>query len=1298
MIRLVRTHNPFEPSIDREQHELAFHPTQNLRDYLIDARLDTDEITVSLNGQIVSAETALDTIPLDQDCIVVTPRVHGGSLFRALGQLAVLTASAALVATGVGAGLGAFLGFSGATALAVGNAILAGAVNIGGNLLISAIASALAPSKKFASPSYAFSGPSTTAQSGIPIPKGYGTFRSGGNIIASFVDVEGLDQYINCLVCYGFGPARSLTGIQINGKDISTYQNVQYYLRLGSNDQTPIPAFNRVENGYPQDVQCLAGVPVVVPGTGDLTQIIFVDVVFPNGLFVLTNDGNYIPLIITYKVEYSEAGQNNWQPVIQPLTTFDVITYNPANGLPNPYNSWVVVATDLPAGSGVVYFSDNGPHTPGDPWSGQQTVNVENPDTTSSSYTKTFYGEWQPVNLEINQVQVSKWTAGYVYCSTFGTQAIYQRTSIYGLAPGKYDVRVTKYGSGRWGSPGDVQPGDNNSPNVGQELWLHSVTEVSLLTLAYPNMILLGVRALATNQISGSNVQITALVEYGLRSLDNNLLPAQLQAFEEDNPACVTADMMLDRLYGGGQYPGILPANLNRYIDEWVAWSELNDQLVDDGSGNSIRRHVFNGIFDSEEDLWSAIGDVAQMSRAAVIPLGRDYGVFIDAPDVPVQIFTQGSMVADSFTETWLELDARANQVEVQIADATRYYRQDNPVVYMDPGNQNAGVAIKNVRVNGKGITSPAQAWHFARYRERMNEFLLRSGSFQCDPRAIACRPGNVVILQNDVPQWGFGGLTLPGSSATAVIMDRSDLPFVYGTAYSLIVLMPVILRYTLTAGAVAPSVDSTGYTVGLEMALSGFDNAQRVTRAVIGSPGVGAVDCLILSAAAGSIILTPPPGFTPAPGMTVVLYDTDVLETCAVLGITLVEGVQTVQLSTPLSQPPQDFSTYFYGPAGSQKLARIVRITKQTDFRSKVEWADYDAQVYVDAVPTVGETSALVTTNPGVTSLTGSETMQSTGGSNVSYATLGWINGPDTVGVGIYAQLVGGNTASNGGLPQLVARLTGLPTTWQTQVAPGISTVYTVVGFDRNNNYQAFSKAPSVTVAPVGAAANLLLNSSFQNGFTYWQPLTRASDTLTSDLGGGGEAVYTVGSSPITVNSALYYQAVPSGSWSVGQNLMLSAYVATSAASAEQPNTGNVTLSLVFQQTSGSGSSASTTNIGVAVATQPMGSGTAVTRMTTPSTVVPPGTTSILVWIGVDGGPTGAAPGPGLQVGSTVTTSYWLLQNATATQTAPGAYSPASLPATVAATYTAIGVPPVPITYNPPDRPPTGDPGPDPA
>ncbi|HEY0937806.1 MAG TPA: hypothetical protein VGD91_29205, partial [Trebonia sp.] len=589
------------------------------------------------------------------------------------------------------------------------------------------------------------------------------------------------------------------------------------------------------------------------------------------------------------------------------------------------------MATDLPPHSGVVYATDSGSHYPGEPFSATETLSIANPDGSGYSSSKVVTGEWQLTDPQLNQVVVISWTAGYQNFSGNSHSPLYNRTSIYGLAPGKYDVRITKYGSAWWGHPGELLPGDNWSTSIGQDMWVHSVNEIALLDLAYPNLILLGVRALATGQLSGSSLNITALITHGLRTLDNNLLPGALQAFEEDNPACVAADMMLDGLYGGGQAPGINAGNIDRFIDEWVAWAELNDQLVDDGSGGSIRRHVFNGVFDNEGNLWDQVNAVGRMSRAQLIPLGRDYGVFLDQPDEPCQIFAMGNIAQDSFNETWLAIDDRANQVEIQFADSTRFYKMDNPLAYMDPANQDAGVPIKNVRIDGKGITIPAQAWHLARFKERCNQFLLRTGSFKCDVDAIACRPGNVVILQHDVPEWGWGGRTLPGSTASNILVDRNDIPFDGGMSYNLIVLFPALQRYAGTISSVAAVTDVTGANIGTRLNLSSFDDAHRVTRAVVVAAGV-TYDCPISSTGSGFVVIQPVPGFTAAAGQAYTLYDTDVLLTATVTGISAVDG--SLVLGTPFSQAPEDFSTYFYGPVGSQKLVRVVNIRKASEFR----------------------------------------------------------------------------------------------------------------------------------------------------------------------------------------------------------------------------------------------------------------------------------------------------------------------------------------------------------------------------
>jgi sulfur carrier protein ThiS len=1235
MIQLIHVVNPLQPSVGRVTHETAFEDDFTVQDYLDDV-IGADIVaglTVSLNGSVIAASLYDLTTPRDGDYIVVVPTLSGGNTLRTLESVGIAVAAIAASVLTAGA-------LAPTAVTATWTAVLAGlagsAVSIGGNLLMSYLNT---PSTRQTTPTYAFDGPHSLAQSGTVIPKGGGTFRWGGNIIASFIDIEGINQYINCLVCFGFGPARTITGIQINGKDIAEYGNVQYYVRYGANVQPVIPNFNRVVNGYPQNTQLKAGIPVIVPGTGTLTQILQVDVVAPSGIWIITSLGHLIVCRITYLVEYSVAGAGIWKPVIQPLTTQDVVTYNPITGLPNPYPIWCAVATDMPPNSGVVYATDNGSHIPGDPYSATQTLTFLNPDSSTHTASHVVTGEWQLTDPAINQVEVLTWSAGYIDFQGANQSPAYNRTTIYGLAPGKYDVRVTKYGSGR--IPSTIQPGDNFSQNIGQDIWMHSVNEVALLDLSYPNMILIGVRALATGQLAGSQINITALIEHGLRTLDNNILPGALQAYEEDNPTAIAADMMLDGLYGGGQSPGITAGNIDRFIDEWISWAELNDQLVPDGNGGNIRRHVFNGVFDSESNLWDSLNVVGRMSRSQIIPMGRDYGVFVDQPDTPCQIFSVGNIAQDSFGETWMAIDDRANQVEIQFADATRFYKQDNPIVYMDPALQDTGQIIKNVRIDGKGVTVPAQAWHLARFKERCNQFLLRTGSFRCDV--------DVVILQHDVPEWGWGGRTLPGSTTTVVNIDRDDLPFVGGTSYSLILIFAALLRYTGTISSVAAVTDLNGANVGTQLNLSSFDNAHRVTRAVVVVSGI-TYDSPITSTGAGFVVIQPAAGFTAAGGQAYTLYDTDVMITTAVSAAT----ATTVTLGTPLPQAPDDFATYFYGPVGTQKLVRIVSIRKASEFRATIEWIDYDANVYIDGTPIIGETSAQITSNPGVTSLTGVEILVlDTSGDYIPTASLSWQLGPDTVGVGIYASNPGDPVGS---LPQMVARLTNFPTSWQVQISPGQQTTYTVVGFDINNLYAGFRTAPSVTITGLGATPNLILNSNFSNGFTFWTPTPRAGDGFAPDLNNGGESVYTVAGTTLATATTLLAQPIAPSTWAIGDYLMLSAYFMDTAVSTA--NVGNLVATISFLNATGG-------VISTVSATAALnGVVPGMVRVNTASTIIPALTAGVLVTVGVAGG------GLSIPVGSTLSIATLLLELSTSTQTTPSPWA-GSPPASQINSYT---------------------------
>lgn len=1234
IIHLILIRNPLAPSASREHRALVFDPGKTLADYMNLSFDHTAAFVVSLNGVIVPMGEWQSHTPRAGDYIVAAPAVLGGGVWRTLAEVAVMAAAITASALIPGSGI-AILGLTGTTLAGVA----AGAISIGGNLLINALMP-MQPSSKAQTPSYAFEGPSSLAQSGTVIPKGYGTFQWGGNIISSFIDVEGEDQYINALVCFGFGPARSITNIQINGKDISSYNsgaisggvgNVQQYLRYGTNDQTAIQAFNRVVNGYPQEVQVTcAGGPVVVPGTGTLTQALQVDIEFPTGVFYITGDGNQVPCTVVYKVEYSVDGANNWQPVLQPLSTSDVVIYN-SDGTVNTSDTptWGLNWTGCAPGAGILLGADNGPHVPGETYTGTWAVTTYEADGSHSTSNMDFTGEWQPINTALNQVVVNTWTNGWVNYQNSDTQVVYNRTSIYGLAPNKYDVRVTKYGSNN--SSNTIEPGDYDSPHRGQEVWIHSVNEITYQDLSYPNMILVGVRALATNQISGANINITAQIQHGLRTLDNNLLPAALQAYEEDNPACVAADMMLDPLYGGGQFPGITPANIERFIDEWVAWAELNDTLVPDGNGNSIRLHVFNGVFDNEDNLWNQLLAVGRMSRAAIIPVGLDYGVFVDDTRTPVQMFTMGNIVRDSYQETWLQLDDRANQIEVQFADSTRYYKQDNPIVYMDPTDLANGVEVKNVRIDGKGITIPAQAWHLGHFKGVCNKLLLRTGQFKTDTDSIVCRPGNAIILQHDVPQWGWGGRTLQGATASVVKLDRSDIPWDGTTAYNIVCLFPSIQRYAGSVTSVASDVDSTGLTIGISLGLSSFDNENRVTRCVING-----TDYPILSASPSALVVEAVPGSTPAVGQAYVLYDTDVMETATVSGVSNNgDGTSTATLGAPFTQAPADFSVYFYGQPGSQKVVAVTAIRRASEFRSTIEWIDYDPNCYAIGTPVVGETSAQLTTSPDVSGLQAKEIfdLDPSTGSYIDYVSLTWKNGTNTAGVGIYGTF-------NGTSLQLLDRLTGPQTSWQMQVSPNVAWTFVVVGFDDNNVYASLGTAPSVTFTAVGIAKNLLKGSTFQSGFAYWNIAPRSGDTLAPDFSNDGEAIYTVNGAALTAPIVFLTQAIPSSLWSVGAFLMLSAYLETTGAPS-----GQFGAALAFFDASGA-------SLGITWAALTMAAtATTLTRVNTAALAVPANTAAVVVQVGFTGTLS-------LPVGSTFDANHLLLEVAQSGQTIPSAWA----------------------------------------
>jgi hypothetical protein len=178
-----------------------------------------------------------------------------------------------------------------------------------------------------------WSGAQTTAKQGLVIPKGYGTFNAGGNVIDSYVETIGNQQYMNVLLSYGHGIARSIKNIKINDNPVENYTGVTIEKRMGYLDQSccfvlPQP-HQRVEH---QRQSNFTG--TTIAGHRSDVEGLQIEVSFPKGLYSLDKNGNFQNRSVQWKVEY-RLNAGSWQNLYAPLGT------TPVGGTP----VWVAIST-----------------------------------------------------------------------------------------------------------------------------------------------------------------------------------------------------------------------------------------------------------------------------------------------------------------------------------------------------------------------------------------------------------------------------------------------------------------------------------------------------------------------------------------------------------------------------------------------------------------------------------------------------------------------------------------------------------------------------------------------------------------------------------------------------------------------------------------------------------------------------------------------------------------------------------------------------------------------------------------
>lgn len=356
-----------------------------------------------------------------------------------------------------------------------------------------------------------------------------------------------------------------------------------------------------------------------------------------------------------------------------------------------------------------------------------------------AQYRKVGDSDWK--NIEVGRIKKNT------------NKSFYLVYSVRDLTPARYEVRAR------------CTKKDGTSIRYANKVQWQGVTQVIYDDFEYPGKALIGIKALATDQLSGNDPSMTCLVT---RKNVNVWNPAT-KHYEErpaDNPAWAVYDILhhclkIDTAEGGFEYEadGVRKENLDYYA--FKAWA----------AACANAGMAFNYLYDSVMSVWDAKDYPCRVGRGAILLMGTKFSCVYDYAGTPVQLFTVANIKKDSFKEEFQSRDQRANAVEISFLNKDKNYERDVLTVYgddYDTAEQN----VQPVQIELMGCTSLKQAYAFGRYKLRANKYEIRTVSFDAFVDAIACTIGDVILVQTDNTTWGAGG-RIVGVNGKELTLDQ---------------------------------------------------------------------------------------------------------------------------------------------------------------------------------------------------------------------------------------------------------------------------------------------------------------------------------------------------------------------------------------------------------------------------------------------------------------------------------------------------------------------------------------------
>lgn len=776
--------NPFRPVESREisQHDPGLSFRQLF--FKVNEKKIGLEFVVSDSKGFVEEDRYDDVVP-QGETIIFCPIPEGGgsgkNIFRIIAMIAIIVISAY---TGNIWGAGFAQGFTNVTGVAMtaqtGAMIVSTMTMMAGSLLINTLLPVnIDPIGGFGnnfqdSPTYGWNVSENPNGEGTIWPVVYGDVVVTPPLIAKYVEIKGDKQYLNLL--YGVAD-HQIDGVDINkffvnGSAASLNTETECDYRFGTTNQSPIQYFNDTRTVKLSGQKISGDWSNIVQTDGNSVQGLGIAITLPRGLCYANNAGGLSQQTVTLEIAYKPTSSDTWKYIGTPkYTSTNVLVYRWSAGYWNSIAQWIELEEGTTSATahraGDVYY----PANPVDPIGNWRPIY-----------------QWRWISTGVYQT-VTSFTTSSVTITGSTTQPIRRVFYADHLTPAtRYDVRVR------------FNPAAPTGVRYSNDTYLEYIEEIIYDDLEYPGTALFAVRALATDKLSGGipQVQIGVSRDYIQAWTGSTHVPKPA-----NNPAWAAYDLLHNGEYGGG-----VPGHRLNY-DSFCEWATFC----------SNENFTCNIYFDSAVNINKGLMILSNLGRGFVAQLGSTFHCFIEREEpLPAQkfMFTMGNIEENSYEEEWLDIDDRANVVEVAWFDnENKNTRQVVEIPAFD--YETTDREIKRTQLVLLGCTDRAMAIRHGRYAMNCNRLITLTASWKAGVDSIGCFPYDVVEVSHDVPQYGYSGRVVD-SDVLTITLDR---PVVMepGKSYVIDYQKNDDVRYTKACSAVATVTTTSTITMAAVMA-----------------------------------------------------------------------------------------------------------------------------------------------------------------------------------------------------------------------------------------------------------------------------------------------------------------------------------------------------------------------------------------------------------------------------------------------------------------------------------------------